>query len=236
MVDLSLRRILGKEESMKDLNPKRNKHLTSEERQEIQYLLDRRVSFKAITKIIGKDQTTISKEVKKHMIFGPEPTITRDNQGKEIHRCCPELLRAPFVCNGCKSRHHTCGYAKRYYRADKAQKDYKALLKEAREGIPLNKDEFYKIDEIVSDGIKKGQRLYHIVETNKENIQVSMSTIYRHIKLGYLSTLPIDLPRAVKFKPRKSKHRIYVPKAAKEGRTHTDFLAYTEENTIFFLG
>ena len=43
------------------------KHLTFEERIEIQDCLFHGVSFKAIGRRIGKDPTTISKEVKKHI-------------------------------------------------------------------------------------------------------------------------------------------------------------------------
>ncbi|WP_270992069.1 helix-turn-helix domain-containing protein, partial [Streptococcus agalactiae] len=47
----------------------------------------------------------------------------------------------------------------------------------------------------VCNGVKKGQRIYHILKTN--DLEVSSSTVYRHIKKGYLSITPIDLPRAV---------------------------------------
>lgn len=43
---------------------------------------------------------------------------------------------------------------------------------------------------------------------------------------------PIDLPRVVKFKPRKVKKQEYVPKKLKIGRTYADFLAYKEEHDI----
>ncbi|MDR0817554.1 MAG: helix-turn-helix domain-containing protein, partial [Clostridiales Family XIII bacterium] len=45
---------------------KKNKHLTDDDRQEIQDCLNHGMTFKAIGRRIGKDQTTISKEVKKH--------------------------------------------------------------------------------------------------------------------------------------------------------------------------
>ena len=38
----------------------------------------------------------------------------------------------------------------------------------------------------------------------------------------------IDLPRAVKFKSRKSKKEDYVPKGVKIGRTYEDFLNFIE--------
>ena len=45
---------------------KKNKHLTPEDRKEIEDCLCKRMSFKAIAKLISKDPTTISYEVKHH--------------------------------------------------------------------------------------------------------------------------------------------------------------------------
>lgn len=47
----------------------KNKHLTLDERYTIQHSLEDRMSFKAIGSLLGKDCTTIAKEIKNHMIF-----------------------------------------------------------------------------------------------------------------------------------------------------------------------
>ncbi len=47
-------------------NPNKNKHLTAENRQEIEECLTKQMAFKAIGKMIKKDATTISYEVKHH--------------------------------------------------------------------------------------------------------------------------------------------------------------------------
>jgi len=207
-----------------DNKGKKNKHLTIEDRVEIQECLDHGMTFKAIGKRVGKDQTTISKEVKKHISYRSKEGAPADED------VCPLLLAAPFVCNPCKKRRYSCGFRKRYYDARPAQSAYKTLLSEAREGVPLSKEEFYETDRIVSDGIKRGQHLYHIIQTNK--LSASKSTIYRHLKLGYLSVSAVDFPRVVKFKPRKVKLVAKIPKKLKEGRTHADFLAYVEESGL----
>ncbi|MBR3105628.1 MAG: hypothetical protein IKH30_00430 [Clostridia bacterium] len=125
----------------------------------------------------------------------------------------------------------SCRYVSYYYRADVAQSEYKTLLTEAREGIPLNKQAFYDTDRIITDGLKKGQHLYHIM-ANSPGITCSKSTVYRHFKKGYYSASVLDLPRAVKFKPRKQKKMDYVPAGVKVGRTHDDFLAYVAEHHL----
>jgi transposase, IS30 family len=215
---------------MTDLNSTKFKHLTLDDRIEIQMCLDRGVSFKAIAARVKKDQTTISKEVKRHIKVNPGSIKKFDKHGNPITNICPLLLKAPFVCNPCRKRPNQCGFQKQLYNAKAAQKDYETLLVEAREGIPLNKQEFYEIDALISDGVRKGQHLYHILATN--DLGVSKSTVYRHLNRGYLSASRIDFPRVVKFKPRRTHHDQYVPKALRVGRTFDDFLAFVEENNL----
>lgn len=201
---------------------KKYKHLTLDDRIEIQECLSKQMSFKAIGKRIGKDQTTISKEVKLH---GQSYT----NSFTKTDECCPKLLKAPFVCNGCFLRSsRSCIYARRIYAARNAQKDYETVLVESREGIPLNKQEFYDTEKIVSDAVKSGQNVYHAITAN--NLDVSKSSVYRYIANGYYSISKIDLPRAVKFKARKEARGEYVPKGVKVGRSFNDFVLYLEEH------
>ena len=214
---------------MKDKSLTKNKHLTLEDRREIKNLLDRGITFKAIAKVLGKDPTTISKEVKKHMFYTTSSITIKDSSGKLLDTNCSNLLKAPFVCNPCHKLRY-CRLSKRLYKPEEADRAYRALLKEAREGVPLTKPEFYALDAIISKGLNKGQHLYQIMKTN--DIQVSKSTIYRHFDKGYFSVTNLDLPRKVKFKARKSGHIDYVPRAAKLGRTYLDFCAYINENSI----
>lgn len=203
-------------------NEKKNKHLTLDDRIGIQEGLYNGKTFKAIAKEIGKDQTTVSKEVKLHAKAHKNGFVRTDE-------CCPNLLKAPFVCNGCSKRStSSCSYMRRLYQAKSAQAEYEQTLVESREGIPLNKEEFYKTEKIISDAVKSGQHIYHAIQAN--NLTVSKSTVYRHIEQGYYTISKIDLPRAVKFKPRKGQKLEYVPKGVKKGRSFEDFLQYLENN------
>ena len=189
------------------------------------------MTFKAIAARIGKDQTTVSKEVKKHLTFTPCKEIRKDKNGNELPSpVCPKLLKTPFVCNPCEKKRYACPYQKQKYIAKLAQQEYENLLVEAREGIPLNKEEFYEADRIISEGIKNGQHLYHILKSNP--LTSSKSSVYRHLQKGYLSVSAIDFPRVVKFKPRRQNPVEYVPKNTRIGRTYADFLRYTEGNEI----
>lgn len=193
----------------------KHKHLTLSDRNDIQLGLERGETFKAIGQLILKDPTTISKEVKRN----------RQVRESTCHNLpCPLLDKAPFVCNGCPKRRQNCGYKKIFYLAKQAQKQYEQTLVEAREGTPLNSKTFWDMDKVISDGVKKGQHIYHILKTH--NLDVSSSTVYRHIRKGYLSIAPIDLARAVKFKERRKSKLPSIPKEAKKGRSYEDFLNY----------
>ena len=199
----------------------KHKHLTLSDRNDIQLGLERGETFKAIGQLILKDPTTVSKEVKRNR-------QARDSTCDNLP--CPLLDKAPFVCNGCPKRRQNCGYKKILYLAKQAQKQYEQTLVEAREGTPLNSKTFWDMDKVISDGVKKGQHIYHILKTH--NLDVSSSTVYRHIRKGYLSIAPIDLARAVKFKERRKSKLPSIPKEAKKGRSYEDFQNYLALNQL----
>ena len=199
----------------------KHKHLTLSDRNDIQLGLERSETFKAIGQSILKDPTTVSKEVKRN----------RQIRESTCHNLpCPLLDKAPFVCNVCPKRRQNCGYKKIFYLAKQAQKQYEQTLIEAREGTPLNSKTFWDMDKVISDGVKKGQHIYHILKTH--NLDVSSSTVYRHIRKGYLSIAPIDLTRAVKFKERRTSNLPSIPKEAKKGRSYEDFQNYLALNQL----
>ena len=132
---------------------KKNKHLKLEDRIEIQECL--RVTFKAIARHIGKDPTTVSKEVKLH-------ALEYQSSYTKTDKTCPKLLNAPFVCNGCNKQNHSNRiYPRRKYCSKTAQQEYETTLKESCEGIPLTKEEFYANERIISEAVKNGHHIYH---------------------------------------------------------------------------
>ena len=199
----------------------KHKHLTLSDRNDIQLGLERGETFKAIGQSILKDPTTVSKEVKRNKQI-------RDSTSNNLP--CPLLDKAPFVCNGCPKRRQNCGFKKIFYLAKQAQKQYEQTLVESREGTPLNSKTFWDMDKVISEGVKKGQHIYHILKTH--NLDVSSSTVYRHIRKGYLSIAPIDLARAVKFKERRKSKLPSIPKEAKKGRSYEDFQNYLVLNQL----
>ena len=203
-------------------NEKKNKHMTLDDRIEIQECLSKGMSFKAIAKRIGKTPTTVSREVKLHL-------EVHESGHTKVDGVCPMLLKAPFVCNGCEKRSRSiCRYKRHLYNAKKAQAAYETLLVESRTGVALNKESFYATERVIYEAVQRGQHIYHAIKAN--NLSVSSATVYRHIHKNYYRVSPLDLPRMVKFKPRSKKQTEHIPKWAREGRTYQDYLDFVEEN------
>lgn len=143
---------------------------------------------------------------------------------------CDKLSRAPHVCNGCvRIRQRTCFYDKYIYKADEAQRRAEYEMHQKNSGHDLTLEEYILIDQIVTDGLRKGQAPYHIWKSNPEIQFISIDTIYRLIDEGELNAKNLDLPEKVRRKPRKTKRRKMhneVLRKQKIGHMWTDFLDY----------
>ncbi len=210
-------------------NDQLNKHLSLDDRTEIEECLCKGMTFKAIAKRIGKSPTTVSYEIKQNFTLVRTSCSQKDKDGNLL-TLCPKLLKCPYVCNSCKRCNYKCAYDKHKYIASVAHKLYKERLTTSREGTPLNQVSFYSNDDVIYEKTMQGQRLYHIIQSN--NLNVSKSTVYRHLHKGYLSISPLDTPRIVKFKPRKTKKETPIPKTLKIGRSYDDFLDFIQTNDI----
>lgn len=143
---------------------------------------------------------------------------------------CPILLKPPYVCNGCEKRQR-CTLEKHLYSANYAHQEYQMVLSEARSGISISEEEAAALDSTLSPLIKKGQSIHHICAKNPDRIMFSEKCIYNYVDAGIFSARNIDLPRKVKYRPRKSKHDSFkVDKSCRIGRTYEDFKNYLKEN------
>ena len=95
------------------------------------------MTFKAIAKRIGKSPTTISREVKHHSTTHRNGPSRR----RKHARSCWEFPSSVMDVPGALA-------ANAYIQGRNAQIKYRTLLVEAREGIPLNKEEFYHNEQI----------------------------------------------------------------------------------------
>ena len=140
----------------------------------------------------------------------------------EIHEC-KWINKAPYVCNSCKSL-NCCPKNRWIYVAKYADDSYHELLSSSREGINQDPEKMQELDRIVSPLLKKGQSLSHIYASHAKELGCSRRTLYKYIDLRVFTARNGDLPRKVKYKPRKTRT---IPKATKRatklGRTYEDF-------------
>ena len=146
---------------------------------------------------------------------------------KEI---CSRLSKPPYVCNGC-SQKNRCTLEKRIYDAKLADKEYRTVLSESREGFNLTEDKFRIIDSCASECIDRGLSVYNIVHNHSDLIMCSESTLYRLVHSSALSARTIDLPRAVKFKARRGRKRqLKIDRKCTVNRNYEDFKKFISDN------
>lgn len=143
---------------------------------------------------------------------------------------CKKLKASPYVCNGCEMR-NKCTLTKWYYSAKIAQACYEGLLVKARDGIECSPEEIARLDKVITPLVNQGQSIHHIHVNNKDTIMVSERTIYNYIESGALSVKSIDLPRKVRYRPRRKYQMGYkVDKKCLENRRYDDYLKFLKEN------
>ena len=180
--------------------------------------------LKEIAESIGFDPTSISKEVKRNR---DSTTI-----GKNITDC-KRINRWPYVCTGCNKKYNNqCFFTKYKYDAKSAQNKANINLISSRKGLDLDSEEFKKLDKIIKDGIDNKKSIYQITIENKNKINKSITTIYRYINNGFLTTKRFDLPYAVTYKKRKhnNKYDYSNNHIDRTGHTYLDYLAYLHEH------
>jgi IS30 family transposase len=236
------------------------KHMTDEDRMQIEIMLKARQSLNQIADKIGKSRSTVSREIQKRarasdkyaayaphnrcakrrdcrreLLCADKPNCTR--RCSICNRCnkvcdsyeeefCSRLYEPPYVCNGCEEERR-CPLHKRYYIHKRAHEAYREMLAESRKGVNITEEELLALDEFVSPLIKNGQSVSHIFSNNPDRFNISEKSVYRYVAGGLLKADNIDMPRVVRFRPRKSKpveHK--VDKGCRIGRTFADFNSF----------
>ena len=139
---------------------------------------------------------------------------------------CEKLKHPPYVCNGCPDKHFKCTLEKHLYIPKDAQNKYEYTLREARTGINLTEDEVKRLDKLFSPLIKKQQSIHHICANHRDSVMVSESTIYRLVDYNLFEARNIDMPRRVRFAPRKKRKDYKVDKKCRISRTLEDYKSF----------
>jgi len=222
-------------------------HLTLDERKIIEAGISNNSTKAAIAKTIGKDATTVAKEIRKHRIFKARNTFNRpvmcDKLGICTHKPCLEKCeffkepkcnrrdKSPGACNGCEKA-SKCHYDKYFYKAEKADEEYRTDLVDFREGINLTTKERDFIASVIAPLLQQGQSVHQILSAHTE-IKQSQRTIYTYIETGVFKEYGIDkfsLKEQVNRKQFKDKYKKRKEPSCYNGRKYPDFLRFREEN------
>ena len=199
------------------------KHINLEQRKNISSCIAHNYKLVQIGKLLKLDPTSISKEVKRNRIV-----VKTGSTGNQ----CTKLNRWPYVCSSCKLRYTNCRFDKYKYDAKIAQNKAEANLINSRRGLDLDDNEFKVLDKLIKEGIENKESLYQIKIKNADVINKSLTTLYRYVNSGFLSTKRIDLPYAVKYKKRKHNKKYDYSNNCIDRSNHTylDYLAYMHKN------
>ncbi|WP_368124245.1 transposase [Bacteroides thetaiotaomicron] len=226
----------------------KNLHLTVQERIIIEKGIENGSTKAAIALTIGKDKSTVGKEIKKHreLVHKSSYKINCANMKNCSHNhvcdncadfkpfTCNRRDRSPGACSDCSKYTH-CRYDKYRYKADFSHKKYREDLVDSRTGINMSYEECKAMADIIVPLIKAGHSPYHIV-TNHPELNISEKTLYNYIENGIFrefGLLDIDLRIKTKRKIAKKASNKYKKREDKKylnGRTYDDFINYTAEN------
>jgi IS30 family transposase len=222
----------------------KNTHLSLEDREQIQIGLETGLSKKEIAKSIGKDPSTVGKEIKNRRKIKPRNTFNHKSICKHLKECkkcfqeceryeeitCTRRDRTVGVCNLCPNINR-CHLDKYFYRAKQAHEAYLYTLKDSREGVNLTTNDVDRIAKIIKPLLKRGHSVYQIL-INHPEINLVPKTLYTYIEGDIFKEYGIDrfsLRRQVSMKPRKKVKARKEPVNYKNHK-YEDYLKFVQEN------
>lgn len=230
-------------------------HLTLDERRIILTGISNGSSKTAIAQTIGKDKSTVGKEIKLHRSLSHKCSLPLECSayrkcpfGRSCTPDCPEFVpfrcsrrdRSPGACNGCSNWNH-CRFDKYTYSPEDAQSVYSSTLVDSRQGVNLTSSEARNMALIIGPLLKQGLSPYRILEIHPE-LGISEKTLYNYIESDVFHEIAgitvMDLRRQVSRRLSKKKATGYKKRADNRhllGRTHKDCLNYMAENPDVFV-
>ena len=239
-----------------------NKHLTLDERNIIEQELTKNTNFNEIAKLLSKDPTTISKEVRRHRIRkeGQAIHVNFNHCAKRYHchrknLCNPRCTKECRHCNNCNDvcsdfvegtcfrlthAPYVCNGCTEKFGCKLTKYYYRAL------------PSFNRYKQVLSES-RQGINMSELELANLDrivsplvkkgqsishiykthDIPCTRATLYRYVSNNYFSVGPIDLPRKVRMKKRKQKKGEPKNTLARTNRTYNDFQKYIELHPDF---
>ena len=230
----------------------KNKHLTQDDRNVIAIGIVNGSSKKAIADNLGKDKSTIGKEIRAHRYLSHKSTLSLECENyahckfkrKNCTVNCPDYSkfrckrrdRTPGACNGCEKL-KSCRFDKYLYKPTIAYEEYRSELVESRTGINLTSSEAVELGNTIKPLLLKGHSPYQIIAAHPE-LGISEKTLYNYIEQGVFECVGIaniDLRIKVKRKMTAKKKTIYKKRQDRKflvGRLYTDYQSYVESEEI----
>ena len=230
-------------------------HLTLEERRIILKGITNGSTKTAIAQTIGKDKSTVGKEIKAHRVLVKKCPFPLECSAyrkcpfdRQCTPDCPAYMpfrcsrrdRSPGACNGCASR-SKCRFDKWEYNPEKAQSVYRETLEDSRTGVNLTSAEAKAMADIIGPLLQQGLSPYQILQAHPE-LGICEKTLYNYIESGVFQAVAgitsMDLRRKVSRKPAKAKAATYKKRQDRRyllGRTYRDYRAYLTENPDVFV-
>lgn len=231
----------------------KNSHLTFSERQIIETGIYNNSSKSSIALILGKNKSTIGKEIKLHRTkvysstFSVDCSLFAKCKNKNFHSCnkncanysqfyCPRRDRSPGACNGCE-KYNRCRYDKYRYSSSEAHHEYRESLVNSRLGVNATLNEIKQLGLTIKPLLEKGQSIYAILQNHPE-IDLSEKSLYNYIENGVfqdagISITCLDLKRQVRRKLSKKNKTQYSPRKDRsylKGRTMKEFDIFLKDN------
>lgn len=195
------------------------KHMTFDDRLEIQIGVMRGDPLWKIAERISKDSTTIRRELVSRRI----PVNSSD-------RHCEKTDVFPYVCSPCKQMSR-CTKAKFRYDAKMAQTAYVHTLHTSRAGVAISDAELSFLESKIVPLIRNGVSVLAACRAYENEMPVSAKTVYSYIDRGLLSIRNIDLRQKVRRKYRKKSGPAFrVDKQCHLGRSYADFDSFMGEH------
>lgn len=229
----------------------KNSHLSYEERVIIETGIRNGSTKAAIASTLGKDKSTIGKEIKLHRFCSLKCSLPLEcanyrhcKLGRNCKPSCSGFLlfkcsrrdRSPGACNGC-AKASSCHFSHYKYDPHMADLQYRNTLSSSREGINMTEEDLIKIGTLIQPLIKKGLSPYAVLQIHPE-ISVSEKTLYTYIedltfKNAGIDLGPMDLRRQVSRKIKKKDQNQYKVRKDRKylsGRLYKDYENYVKEH------
>lgn len=229
----------------------KNKALTLDERRIIETGIRNGSTKTAIAKTVGKDKSTIGKEIRLHRTLSHKSSLPRECSayrgcchGRSCTADCPDFEpfscsrrdRSPGACNGCSS-YSRCRFNKYTYNAATAEHEYRDMLVDSRSGVDLTTQEAKQMAAVIAPLIRQGLSPYQIVTAHPE-LGICEKTLYNYIEGQVFSLVgihDIDLRRKTSRKIPKKAAATYKKRedrAFLKGRLYTDYQNYLLEHPL----